>query len=230
MSFKRLSIITVLFLVALLLASRVLAAVVASITIQDQNIDLSNSYAPINITLSGDPATPQTFSIPITITYNDGSTRNLGFVFNYQPPPASAPQQTCPYQEDPQNCSYGGTRSCTGTWQDEVCKYDGGVDPNCFETCNPAPASRGCYSSEDFSQYDRCGGCGEEIWACWDEDGKHEKRFYGGDTDTQATVAGAFAGACYGIDAIPVRWKDKLNPFSAEAIAQKAEKLYHLSK
>jgi len=34
----------------------------------------------------------------------------------------------------------------------------------------------------------------------------------GGDTDTTATVAGALAGAAYGVDAIPPRWRDVLHP------------------
>lgn len=54
--------------------------------------------------------------------------------------------------------------------------------------------------------------------------------YAGGDTDTQATVAGAFAGAFYGIDAVPLRWKSKLNPFSAVEIEEKAEKLFLLSR
>lgn len=52
----------------------------------------------------------------------------------------------------------------------------------------------------------------------------------GGDTDTQATVAGAFAGAFYGVDSIPGRWKSKLNPFSAAEIEEKARKLYLLNQ
>ncbi|MBI2335059.1 hypothetical protein HYU96_04675 [Candidatus Daviesbacteria bacterium] len=186
MSLKRLSIIAVYFLVGLILAGSVLAAAVVRITVQDQEIDLNDPGAKINIRLNGEKSQ----SIPIVITYDDGSTRYLGFIFNYEPPPAPPPAQTCPYQEDPQNCPYGGTRSCTGTWQGGVCKYDGAVDPACSETCNQAPAPRGCYDSQDFSEYVRCGGCGEEIWACYDEDGRHEKAFYGGDT----------AGYCTGPD------------------------------
>jgi ADP-ribosyl-[dinitrogen reductase] hydrolase len=32
----------------------------------------------------------------------------------------------------------------------------------------------------------------------------------GGDTDTNATIAGALLGAVYGLDAIPAQWRDKL--------------------
>lgn len=52
----------------------------------------------------------------------------------------------------------------------------------------------------------------------------------GGDADSQATVAGAFAGAFYGIDQIPTRWKNKLNPVSCVEIEEKAKKLYIISK
>ena len=154
------------------------------ITIQDREVDLRSPSAQVNLSLPGNPSYPQTFHIPITITYDDGSTRNVGFVFNYRP------KQTCPYQEDPQNCPYGGTRNCTGTDEGQGCHYNSEVDPACSETCNSAPVPRGCYDSQDFSEYVRCGGCGEEIWACYDEDGKHERRFYGGDT----------AGYCTGPD------------------------------
>jgi len=32
----------------------------------------------------------------------------------------------------------------------------------------------------------------------------------GGDTDTNAAIAGALLGAVYGLDAIPAQWKDKV--------------------
>lgn len=159
MSFKRLSIVTVFILVALFLAGKVLAAVVASLTIQDQQIDLSVPNASVNITLSGDPNEAKTFNIPITITYDDGTTRNIGYTFNYQPPssvtPSPSPQGTCQYSEDPQNCPYGGARGCTGTWQDGVCKYDPAVDPNCWESCTPGPSSS-CSSGIDCSDGNAC--------------------------------------------------------------------------
>ncbi|HCB22368.1 hypothetical protein A3H81_00985 [Candidatus Daviesbacteria bacterium RIFCSPLOWO2_02_FULL_38_18] len=184
MNFKRLSIVAVFILVFLMLVGSALAAAAVRITIQDREVDLRSPSAQVNLSLPGNPSYPQTFHIPITITYDDGSTRNVGFVFNYRP------KQTCPYQEDPQNCPYGGTRNCTGTDEGQGCHYNSEVDPACSETCNSAPVPRGCYDSQDFSEYVRCGGCGEEIWACYDEDGKHERRFYGGDT----------AGYCTGPD------------------------------
>lgn len=52
----------------------------------------------------------------------------------------------------------------------------------------------------------------------------------GGDADSQATVAGAFAGAYYGIDQIPKRWKKKLNPFGVGEIEKKAERLFYLNQ
>lgn len=53
---------------------------------------------------------------------------------------------------------------------------------------------------------------------------------FGGDTDTQATVAGAFAGAHYGVDQIPFRWRVKLNPFTSSEIEEKAKRLYFVNK
>lgn len=52
----------------------------------------------------------------------------------------------------------------------------------------------------------------------------------GGDTDTQAAVTGAFAGAFWGTDAIPQRWKEKVNPVSSTDLEKKGEALYMLNK
>lgn len=52
----------------------------------------------------------------------------------------------------------------------------------------------------------------------------------GWDTDSQATVAGAFAGALWGNEEIPMRWKQKLNPHSFQELEAKSEKLYYLNK
>lgn len=164
MSFKRLSIVTVFLLVALLLlflpspvsspkniltVGQVLAAAtqnttksVIALTIQDKQVDLSNPDAPININLPGDPTKADTFYITVIITYNDGSTDPLAFTFNYQPPssvtpPPSLSPETCDYEEDASSCPNGGLQTCTGTKQDGVCKYDSAVDPNCRDIrCN----------------------------------------------------------------------------------------------
>lgn len=162
MSFKRLSSVTVFLLVALLLAGRVLAAMVASLTIQDQQIDLSNPDASVNITLSGDAQS----SIPIVITYDDGSTRYLTYTFNYTPPPTpeSVPQ-TCDYEENASGCPNGGLQTCTGKEQREEdgkinCKYDASVDPNCRNIrCNePPPQQQRC---EQIHLRNECVGCNE---------------------------------------------------------------------
>lgn len=52
----------------------------------------------------------------------------------------------------------------------------------------------------------------------------------GGDCDTQATVTGALAGAFWGIDSIPKRWKQALNPTSAVDLESKAKKLFQLNR
>ncbi len=48
----------------------------------------------------------------------------------------------------------------------------------------------------------------------------------GGDTDTQASITGAFAGAYWEVTQIPERWAREINPLSAAQIADKAQKLY----
>lgn len=51
----------------------------------------------------------------------------------------------------------------------------------------------------------------------------------GGDTDTIGAVAGAIAGAHWGVKAIPERWSSKLNPYSVEKIKEIARTLFELS-
>ena len=48
----------------------------------------------------------------------------------------------------------------------------------------------------------------------------------GGDTDTIASMAGAIAGACYGIDNIPAEWSDACE--ATHAAMQLADKLYEI--
>lgn len=62
------------------------------------------------------------------------------------------------------------------------------------------------------------------------EDAVSETIIVGGDTDTQATVAGALAGAHYGVDAIPERWKRALNPFTSTEIEEKAALIYQMNQ
>lgn len=47
----------------------------------------------------------------------------------------------------------------------------------------------------------------------------------GGDADTTGAIAGMLAGACYGVDAIPKRWKKALNKQVREACEQQALEL-----
>lgn len=51
----------------------------------------------------------------------------------------------------------------------------------------------------------------------------------GGDTDTQASITGAFAGAYWGVAQIPARWVKEINPQTAVQIADKAQKLYAIT-
>lgn len=135
---------------------------VARITIGDLDleIDVKNPQVPLDFHLPGTEGQSQQFKIPVVITYSDGSTLHTALTFNYNPPPPppSAPTP-CPYQEDPQNCPYGGIRDCTGTVQEGICKYDGNIDPNCRETCNPAPDNT-CAYTESFNCTGQNGGCG----------------------------------------------------------------------
>jgi len=48
----------------------------------------------------------------------------------------------------------------------------------------------------------------------------------GGDTDTIASMAGAIAGACYGIDNIPAAWSDACE--ATHTAKQLAGKLYDI--
>lgn len=42
------------------------------------------------------------------------------------------------------------------------------------------------------------------------EEGIVDSVMAGGDTDTNACIAGALLGACYGLDAVPERWRDRI--------------------
>lgn len=114
--------------------------------IGDNGLEVRINNPPVNFRLPGTEGQPQQFKIPFAIILSDGSTLHTALTFNYNPPSLPTPTPTptpCPYQEDPQNCPYGGIRDCTGTQQDGACKYDPAVDPNCRETCNPAPPAGG---------------------------------------------------------------------------------------
>ncbi len=62
------------------------------------------------------------------------------------------------------------------------------------------------------------------------EDAVEKAIHVGWDTDSQATVVGAFAGALWGNEQIPDRWKSKLNPVTNTELEEKATKLYQLNK
>ena len=48
----------------------------------------------------------------------------------------------------------------------------------------------------------------------------------GGDTDTIASMAGAIAGACYGIESIPTEWSDACE--ATHTAKQLADKMYEI--
>lgn len=52
----------------------------------------------------------------------------------------------------------------------------------------------------------------------------------GGDADTTGAIAGQLAGACYGADAIPPRWRKRLDPGVQEAIVQQTPALLALAR
>ena len=52
----------------------------------------------------------------------------------------------------------------------------------------------------------------------------------GGDADTTGAIAGMIAGACYGLDAIPVRWLKRLDPTTASRCRRQALELLALSE
>ncbi len=51
----------------------------------------------------------------------------------------------------------------------------------------------------------------------------------GGDADTTGAIAGMIAGACYGLGAIPERWRRKLEPTICTEVQTLAERLLRLS-
>ena len=52
------------------------------------------------------------------------------------------------------------------------------------------------------------------------------KGYNGPDTDTYAAITGGIAGALYGIEQIPTRWTDVMNPLSGDHLKLKAIELY----
>lgn len=91
-----------------------------SISIQDQQVDLNDPNATVNITLSADSP-----SVPIIITYDDGSTRYLAYTFNYKPPPTPEPSEpSCgDYQYIGAECDWD-RRQVYEVYQDACSNYD----------------------------------------------------------------------------------------------------------
>lgn len=122
-------------------------------------------------------------------THDDGCT----IMTEPAPPPPAAPSEpSCgEYQYVRAECDWG-RQQVYEVYQDACGNYDRRNYQTQPGQCGARPVSTapGCNSSDDFSEYVRCGGCGEEVWACYDEDGRHERRFYGSDT----------AGYCTGSD------------------------------
>jgi ADP-ribosyl-[dinitrogen reductase] hydrolase len=52
----------------------------------------------------------------------------------------------------------------------------------------------------------------------------------GGDADTTGAIAGMLAGACYGLQAIPKRWSEKINPKIVKACRQQTWELLALAE
>lgn len=127
------------------------------VSIQINNEEVYNLDSGLNkfeegfpLHLPGTEGKAQTFNIPVEVIFSDGTKKFFALNLNYKPiPPPPSQAQACTYSEAPQNCSNGGTRTCTGSLQDGVCKYDTGINPNCNESCNPQPLpAQACTYSE----------------------------------------------------------------------------------
>lgn len=59
----------------------------------------------------------------------------------------------------------------------------------------------------------------------WDQEG-----LLGPDTDTYAAVAGAMAGAAYGLTQVPAEWTDCMHPVSREQLVGIADRIYDVAR
>ncbi|OGE27960.1 hypothetical protein A2867_02705 [Candidatus Daviesbacteria bacterium RIFCSPHIGHO2_01_FULL_40_11] len=64
---------------------------IVRVTVNEQEIDPTELDSGFGLDLPGVAGQPQVFSIPVVVYYSDGSSRNLAYIFNYQPNSPSAP-------------------------------------------------------------------------------------------------------------------------------------------